>query len=134
MRFVLGGSSGAGGSARSGRFVIVGCSGAGGSAPRGQSLLRQQVGYALLPAPSPWVGAGPRRTPGAGRTWLWPRSAQGGARGKRALCRDAATAGARATRALSPLAEGRIGPSAGACAGSVRRRSSTYPGGRGGKE
>jgi hypothetical protein len=33
--------------------------GSGGSAPRGQSLLRQQVGCALLPAPSPWVRAEP---------------------------------------------------------------------------
>jgi hypothetical protein len=32
----------------------------GGLRPRGQSLLRQQVGCALLPAPSPWVRAEPR--------------------------------------------------------------------------
>src|SRR5579859_479243 len=119
---------------------VIDCSGAGGSAPRGQSLLRQQVGCALLPAPSPWVRAEPRAnsltlntSPGrqrvlranCARKGMSPRKVRPTNRtsGRRVCSRRIGPAsGGRGgkERAANLLAEQRLAPGGGApCPGAV---------------
>src|SRR5579859_479245 len=96
---------------------VIDCSGAGGSAPRGQSLLRQQVGCALLPAPSP-------------RCWAYSATAHASsARTVRGTYLSWGHTFAGAVGSEDTLSSRR-----GVECQTVGARLSTYPGGRGGKE